>query len=605
MTPAKQLHTFHIPVMGLAYTIDSPIRVGKYGISSVISIMDDDLIEKMNAFYSEKFEIPYHEITQKIHDYRALRITSYLNLVDKIVKEKFENFKNEIAESKTVLENYITLLPNKSEIKKGLELLLENGFEFKENIKSYIENNLYPGDIDVNIMTKLDKDNFEKEEQLPVSFSDAHAALRGFANSNLNSSVVLSAGMNPRLYSYFENFPCFFPDENNSLKKKITLKVSDFRSAMIQGNFLAKKGLWVSEYRIESGLNCGGHAFATDGFLLGPILEEFKSKKDLLIQSAHELMVKALAQKEMHIPEIPLDLKITVQGGVGTSEEHEFLLEHFEVDSVGWGTPFLLVPEATSVDKDTRELLMKAKEEDLYLSHISPLGIPFNTLRGTTNELFKQKRIDESKAGSSCPKKFLALSKDLDGKGICTSSKKYQDIKLAELETQKEVLTAENYEKKKFCITEKACLCVGLANASYLENEIKIKGQAQGVIICPGPNMAYFDQEVSLSKMVRHIYGNDDVLQNSQRPNMFVKELIMYVDYLKKEVLDFSNDVTTSQIKKLNAFKSNLLEGICYYEELFSSVNYFEKSKITIQNRLHFYKTEIAAIKIPVLELAR
>ena len=604
MTTTKQLHTFHIPVMGLAYTIDSPIRVAKYGISSVISIADDDLIEKMNAFYCAKFEIPYHEITQKIHDYRALRITSYLNLVDKIVKEKFESFKNEIAESKTALENYIALLPNKSEIKKGLEQLLENGFEFKENIKSYIENNLYPGDIDVNIMTKLDKDNFEKEEQLPVSFNDAHAALRGFANSNLNSSVVLSAGMNPRLYSYFENFPCFFPDENNSLKKKITLKVSDFRSAMIQGNFLAKKGLWVSEYRIESGLNCGGHAFATDGFLLGPILEEFKSKKDLLIQSAHELMVKALVQKEMYIPELPLDLKITVQGGVGTSEEHEFLLEHYGVDSVGWGTPFLLVPEATSVDKATRELLIKAKEEDLYLSHISPLGIPFNTLRGTTNELFKQKRIDESKAGSSCPKRFLTLSKELDFKGICTSSKKYQDIKLAELEAQKEILSIENYEKKKFCITEKACLCVGLANASYLENDIKIKGQAQGVIICPGPNMAYFDQEVSLSKMVRHIYGNDDVLQNSQRPNMFVKELIMYVDYLKKEVLDFSNDVTAAQIKKMNAFKSNLLEGICYYEELFSSVNYFEKSKTTIQNRLHFYKTEIINIKIPTLELA-
>ena len=604
MTTTKQLHTFHIPVMGLAYTIDSPIRVAKYGISSVISIADDDLIEKMNAFYCAKFEIPYHEITQKIHDYRALRITSYLNLVDKIVKEKFESFKNEIAESKTALENYIALLPNKSEIKRGLEQLLENGFEFKENIKSYIENNLYPGDIDVNIMTKLDKDNFEKEEQLPVSFNDAHAALRGFANSNLNSSVVLSAGMNPRLYSYFENFPCFFPDENNSLKKKITLKVSDFRSAMIQGNFLAKKGLWVSEYRIESGLNCGGHAFATDGFLLGPILEEFKSKKDQLIQSAHELMVKALTQKEMYIPELPLDLKITVQGGVGTSEEHEFLLEQYDVDSVGWGTPFLLVPEATSVDKATRELLMKAKEEDLYLSHISPLGIPFNTLRGTTNEMFKQKRIDESKAGSSCPKKFLALSKELDGKGICTSSKKYQDIKLAELEAQKEVLTAENYEKKKFCITEKACLCVGLANASYLENDIKIKGQAQGVIICPGPNMAYFDKEVSLSKMVRHIYGNEDLIQNKQRPNMFVKELIMYVDYLKKEVLDFSNDVTAAQIKKLNAFKSNLLEGICYYEELFSSVNYFEKSKTTIQNRLHFYKTEIINIKIPVLELA-
>ncbi len=605
MTSAKQLHTFHIPVMGLAYTIDSPIRVGKYGISSVISIMDDDLIEKMNAFYSAKFEIPYHEITQKIHDYRALRITSYLNLVDKIVKEKFENFKAEIAESKTALENYIAILPNKSEIKKGLENLLENGFELKENVKNYIENNLYPGDIDVNIMTKLDKDNFEKDEQLPIEFNDAHAALRGFVNSNLESSVVLSAGMNPRLYSYFENFTSFFPDLNNHLKKKITLKVSDFRSAMIQGNFLAKKGLWVSEYRIESGLNCGGHAFATDGFLLGPILEEFKSKKDQLIQSAYELMAKALAQKEMHVPEKPLNLKITVQGGVGTSEEHEFLLDHYKVDSVGWGTPFLLVSEATSVDKGTRELLIKAKEEDLYLSHISPLGIPFNTLRGTTNEQFKQKRIAESKAGSSCPKRFLALSKELDAKGICTSSKKYQDIKLAELEKQKDTLSEENFKRKSFSITEKACLCVGLANASYLENDIKIKGQAQGVIICPGPNMAYFDQEVSLSKMIQHIYGNANVLQNTHRPNMFVKELIMYVDYLKKEILDISNEITAAQIKKLNAFKSNLLDGISYYEELFSNVNYFEKSKTTINSMLHFYKTEIIGIEIPVLELTR
>ena len=146
-------------------------------------------------------------------------------------------------------------------------------------------------------MTKIDKDNFIKEEQLPVEFNDAHASLRGFANSNLTSSVVLSAGMNPRLYAYFENFPVFYPDANNKLQKKIILKVSDFRSAMIQGNFLAKKGLWVSEYRIESGLNCGGHAFATDGYLLGPILEEFKQKKEQLIQSAHELMVKSLEIK--------------------------------------------------------------------------------------------------------------------------------------------------------------------------------------------------------------------------------------------------------------------------------------------------------------------
>jgi len=52
--------------------------------------------------------------------------------------------------------------------------------------------------------------------------------------------------------------------------------------AIIQGRFLAKKGIWVSEYRVESGLNCGGHAFATDGFLLGPVLEEFRNSKEQL-----------------------------------------------------------------------------------------------------------------------------------------------------------------------------------------------------------------------------------------------------------------------------------------------------------------------------------
>ncbi|KAF2509903.1 hypothetical protein [Flavobacterium foetidum] len=597
------LHTFHIPVMGLAYTIDSPIRVAQYGISSVIALADDDLIEKMRNFYSTKFNIPYEEITQKFHDYRAERITSYLNLVDKIVKEKFENFKTELAESKTALENFMSMLPNTSDIKKGFQNLLDDGISFKENIQQYIESHLFPGEIDVNIMTKLDKDNFVKNEQLPTEFNDAHAALRGFANSNLESSVVLSAGMNPRLFGYFENFAAFFPNEKNELKKKIILKVSDFRSAMIQGNFLAKKGLWVSEYRIESGLNCGGHAFATDGLLLGTILEEFKQKKEQLVQSAHDLMIKALQLKNQIFPEKPLDLKITVQGGVGTAEEHEFLLDEYKVDSVGWGSPFLLVPEATSVDQETRNLLMKAKEDDFYLSNISPLGVPFNTLKGTSNEFLKQKRIQENKAGSSCPKKFLALSKEYDPHGICTASKKYQDIKLAALESSKDTLSAEEFEKSKIKITEKSCLCVGLANASYLENDIKIKGQAQGVVICPGPNLAYFDQEVSLKDMIQHIYQGKSVLR-TERPNLFVKELKMYVDYFRNEIETISGEITNNQLKKWNSFKTNILEGIEYYQNLLSSTSYFETEKEKIKMQFDKYQSELNSIKIPTMEMA-
>ncbi|MBP6558011.1 MAG: hypothetical protein KA213_06565, partial [Flavobacterium sp.] len=565
MTTTNNIHTFHIPVMGLAYTIDSPIRVAQYGISSVISITDDELVEKMRAFYSKKFSLPYQEITQKCHDYRAERIKHYLNLVDTIVKDKFENFKNELAENKTALENYIALLPNKSEFKSGLQKFIDEGLLIKESVKNYLTEHFLPGEIDVNIMTKVDKDNFDKNEPLPVEFNDAHASLRGFAESNLTSSVVLSAGMNPRLYSYFEKFPVFYPDVNGVLQKKIILKVSDFRSAMIQGNFLAKKGLWVSEYRIESGLNCGGHAFATDGFLMGPILEEFKTKKDQLIQSAHELMVKALEAKKLKVPAQPFDLKITAQGGIGTSEEHDFLMENYELDSVGWGSPFLLVPEATSVDEATRTLLAKAQEDDFYLSDISPLGVPFNSVKGMSNDLWKQKRIDENKAGSSCPKKLLALSKEYDPQGMCTASKKYQDIKLAELEAQKDQLSNLEIEKKQAKIFEKSCLCVGLANASYMENNLEVKGQQQGVVICPGPNLAYFDKVVSLADMVKHIYGNANVLSDTHRPNMFVKELTMYVDYLKNELDNYTEEFTTAQLKKWNAFKNNMLVGIEYY----------------------------------------
>lgn len=593
MSTKKNIHTFHIPVMGLAYTIDSPIRIAHYGISSVVSITDDDLIEKMRAFYSEKFSIPYQEISQKIHDYRAERITHYLNLMDTIVTDKFEKFKHELTESKSTLESYIALLPNKSELKKGLQEFIDEGISIKETLKNFIDKNISVGEIDVNIMTKVDKENYIGKDKLPTEFNDAHAALRGFANSNLSSSVVLSAGLNPRLYSYFENFTDFFPNENSFLKKKIILKVSDYRSALIQGSFLAKKGLWVSEYRIESGLNCGGHAFATDGLLLGPILEEFKVKREELINATHDLLVKALEIKEMSVPNKPLPLIITAQGGVGTAEEHEFLLDNYNLESIGWGSPFLLVSEATSLDKQTRTLLAKAKEDDFYLSNISPLGVPFNSIKGVSNDYWKQKRIDENKPGSSCPKKFLALNKEYKEEGLCTASKKFQDLKLAELEEKKSNLSEVDFTRQKTMITDKACLCVGLANATYLENDIAIKGQQQGIVICPGPNLAYFDREISLKDMVQHIYGNANVLKNVNRPNVIINELKMYVDYFIKEINILTTESTNAQIKKVTSFKNNMLEGIEYYKNILSNTNYFNLNKSTILMELESYENQL------------
>ncbi len=595
MTLQKNVHTFHIPVMGLAFTIDSPVRVAQYGIDSVISIMDDDLIEKMTAFYTEKFKQPYEEISQKVDDFRAKRITNYLNLLDTVVSQKFEAFKSELIEKRTPLEDFIAILPTTSELKIKLEHLIDSGKNNMMELKTILDHHFAPGSIDVNIMTKIDKDNFSDDKQLPVIYNDAHAALRGFVNSTTNSSVVFSAGMNPRLYSYMETFDAFYPNANGQFQKKIILKVSDFRSAIIQGNFLAKKGLWVSEYRIESGLNCGGHAFATDGFLLGPILEEFKNKKDELIQSAYSLLTNALASKNKEVPNEPPVLKITVQGGAGTAEEHQFLLDYYQVDAVGWGSPFLLVPEATSVDVETRKLLADTKEKDLYLSNISPLGVPFNTIKGMTNDFFKSQRIASGKAGSSCPKKYLALSKEYKKEGTCTASKKHQDKKIEELEAKRNSISFEAYMKEYNSITEKSCLCVGLANASHIELGIPIKGQAQGVVVCPGPNMAYFSREFSLKEMIQHIYGKKGIENHVDRPNMFVKELGLYVSYLYNQISE-TFEITPQQIKKWETFRNNLIQGISYYENLFKN-KFFQNEKV-IQNELSVFKIKLQTLQL-------
>ena len=77
--------------------------------------------------------------------------------------------------------------------------------------------------------------------------------------------------------------------------------------------------------------------------------------------------------------------------------EHDFLIDYYKLDSVGWGTPFLLVPEVTTVDKATRDQLQKAKERDLYLSNVSPLGVPFNNLRNASKEVEKFQKIAENK----------------------------------------------------------------------------------------------------------------------------------------------------------------------------------------------------------------
>ena len=594
---AKQ-HSFHIPVMGIGYTIDTPLNVAHLGMDSVISLVDDILIEKLRKMYSEKFEIPYKEITDKIEDFRAKRITSYLNLINTVVDQKFEELKKVASEKSNALMEYFSMLPNGSTLVNEFKTISSKGFN-TQDIKDWLNQNLSKGDIDVNIMTKVDKDNYKGKEKLPIEYNDAHAALRGYANSDLSSSLVLSAGMNPRLYSYIENFDDFFPNENGYIKKKIVLKVSDYRSALIQGKFLAKKGIWISEYRIESGLNCGGHAFATEGLLIGPILEEFRKSKEQMQKDIYEILTSALQNKDRTIPNNKLPIKISAQGGVGTAQEHEFLLDHYKVDSVGWGSPFLLVPEATTVDKETLTKLANAKEKDLFLSHISPLGVPFNNLKGNTKDAEKFTSIEKGRPGTVCTKKYVALNTEFSDKGNCTASRQYQRLKIKELDAEN--LTKEAYQTKFDKIVEKACICVGLGTSTLLAHNVETKSEGTGVSICPGPNMAYFSKQLSLKEMIQHIYGRANVITDQNRPNIFIKELNIYIDYLKNQIEETQSSMNKKQEKYLNKFSNNLSEGINYYSDLFNSLKEsFNDSKSNILSELNCSKNRLQTLKIRI-----
>jgi len=593
-------HTFHIPVMGLAFTVDTPLKVARFGISSVVSIIEDNLLEQMRKFHSEKEHEEYFPIDITDIDHRAKRITAYLNLLNKIVVKQFEQLKNEPFENKNDIVKYFELLPDNSEL-KALYIEMKNTKDEskKKLLQKQLREMISPGAIDVNIMTKCDRMNYADDGSLlPVEYADAMAALRGFALSELSSSVVFSAGMNPRLYSYCEQFNDFIPDNNGKLKKKIILKVSDYRSAYIQGKFLARKGLLVSEFRIESGLNCGGHAFPTEGLLLGPILEEFNSKRHELSSELFSMCNEALKRKEKKIFSDKPQIKITVQGGVGTYSEHKFLLEHYNMDSIGWGSPFLLVPEATNVDDETLGKLSTAKAEDYFLSYASPLGLPFHNFKKSSAEQQRLLRIEKGRPGSACYKKFLSFSSEFTKEPICTASREYQHLKLKQL--QFENSSADILKKKVENVTDKDCLCEGLAASSLLKNNIPIPHDMNAVSVCPGPNLAFFSGVFSLEEMLGHIYGRKKILNSLNRPHMFINELKLYIDYLKREIENPLKELSVVQSKYFSTFKSNLLEGIEYYSNLLPSMKLdTEKHVNNFMHALRNFESQIQNIFIP------
>jgi hypothetical protein len=296
--------------------------------------------------------------------------------------------------------------------------------------------------------------------------------------------------------------------------------------------------------------------------LVGPILEEFKSNRYTLKQTLWSSCQQALQDKGACLLPDDIKPKITYQGGIGNAEENRFLMEFYELDGTGWGSPFLLVPEATSVDEDTLQRLIKARKSDFYLSHASPLGIPFNNLRISSAEEQRKSRIRKNRPGSPCYKKFLAFSKEYSDKPICTASREYQNLKL------KQFKAGEASEDEVNQILEKDCLCEGLSAPAILKAGEAPRRNLSAVTICPGPNLAYFKGIFSLKEMVDHIYGKINLNMDAERPHFFVKELQLYVQHLKTELEKSIPEKTAKFDSYVERFKNNLNDGIQYYQAL-------------------------------------
>lgn len=559
-------HEFYIPVMGTGFTVNTPAIVAQFGIDSTISLVDDELIEKMRKLYTKKFGIAYEEITNQEEDSRARRITAYLNLLQDIVMHQITQLKQSLFTPDSDLERYFEMLPKNSPLKKSYQAMLaEKDEKQKRILQIALCEQIIPGSIDVNIMTKMDGQSYSGPEALPYELSDAAAALRGYAKSNLSSSVILSAGFNPYLYGYMTQFDDFFPTKENTIKKKIVLKVSDLRSAIVQGKYLAKRGLWVTEYRIESPLNCGGHAFINDGQLLGPILAEFKQRKQELQESLHALYHKALNSLNRFCPDEPREIYFAAQGGIGTHQEQEFLLRHYDLRAVGWGTPFLLVPEVTNVDSEQLLKLINAKPGDVFLSASSPLGVPFWNLRNSSSELARCERIKAGKPGSICTNGHAKLNSEFTTRPICRASYEYQQYKLKELRAKQAELPAEKFAALEEDVINKSCICRDLAGGALIKYDIDTKATAA---ICPGPNIINFKKIATLRQMIDHIYGRASLLTNDEdRPHMFLQEIRLQIDYFLDELKNTSLGLPVRSQQKLALVKENLLEGMRYYQE--------------------------------------
>ena len=181
-------HTFHIPVLGLGYSIDTPLKVARYGISSVVSIVDDELTERMRKYHQENTTGGYTLIEKKEEDSRARRITAYLNLLDVLVKEQFTALQTQTSNPLTEKEEFDITVTN----------IKHDDIKISLTIDGLKNSTVIPGN-PPNVITPTSKVvifKFNRHEGastpavLPIKLGDEYTACIAFAANEKNGSCL-------------------------------------------------------------------------------------------------------------------------------------------------------------------------------------------------------------------------------------------------------------------------------------------------------------------------------------------------------------------------------------------------------------------------------
>ena len=105
----KSAHSFHVPVMGTGFSIDTPLKVARYGISSAISLVDDILMEQMRKYHCQQLGLSFVEIPESGKDARANRISTYLDFVDELVRDQVRALQASPFEDGSEISRYFEL----------------------------------------------------------------------------------------------------------------------------------------------------------------------------------------------------------------------------------------------------------------------------------------------------------------------------------------------------------------------------------------------------------------------------------------------------------------------------------------------------------------